>query len=149
MHNACERFCDRGLGTNMMNARLTRSTGFTLIEVLAAMVLMAIALPVTMQALSTSLWAASSARHMTEAAGLAQAKLNELISTGEWDSTGGGDFGAEHPGYRWQTSNAARDYGLTEVTLQITWVERGQDRQLAVATLVDPNLTSATTGVTP
>src|SRR3954471_9087259 len=88
-------------------------TAFTLIEVLAPMALLAIVLPVTMQALSVSLGAASGARHMTEASGLAQAKLNELIATAQWDDTSSGDFGEDHPGYRWETSNASRDYGLT------------------------------------
>src|SRR2546423_9326344 len=107
-------FCDRGHGSESMKRRRHNLKGFTLIEVLATMVLMAIVLPVTMQALSVSLGAASSARHTTEASGLAQAKLNELISTGQWNSTSNGDFGTDHPGYRWEIGSSARDYSLTE-----------------------------------
>ena len=122
--------------------------GFTLIEVLATMVLMAIVLPVTMQALSVSLAAASSARHTTEASGLAQAKLNELISTGQMNATSNGDFGTDHPGYRWEIGSAARDYNLTEVTIRVLWLERGQEKQLTVSTLVQPDQNTSATGMT-
>jgi prepilin-type N-terminal cleavage/methylation domain-containing protein len=119
--------------------------GFTLIEVLATMVLMAIILPVTMQALSVSLGAASSARHTTEAAGLAQEKLNELISTGQLNAISNGDFGTDHPGYRWEIGTTTRDYNLTEVSLRVLWTERGQEKSLAVSTLVQPDQNSGTT----
>ena len=117
--------------------------GFTLIEVLATMVLMAIVLPVTMQALSVSLGAASSARHTTEASGLAQAKLHELISTGQLNATSNGDFGTDHPGYRWEIGSVTRDYNLTEITIRVLWQERGQEKQLTLSTLVEPD-TNAT-----
>src|SRR4051812_19730609 len=123
-----------------MNKTRHNLRGFTLIEVLATMMLLAIVLPVTMQALSVSLSAASSARHLTEASGLARAKLNELIATAQWDNTSSGDFGADNPGYRWETSNAARDYGVTEIMIRVSWTERGQERQLSLSTLIDPDL---------
>jgi hypothetical protein len=99
-----------------------------------------------MQALSVSLAAASSARHTTEASGLAQAKLHELISTDQLNATSSGDFGTEHPGYRWEIGNVARDYNLTEITIHVLWQERGQEKQLTLSTLVQPD--SNTTGTT-
>ena len=124
-----------------MKTRRAQS-GFTLLELILAM-LMAIVLPVTMQALSVSLGAASSARHTTEASGLAQAKLHELISTGQLNATSNGDFGTDHQGYRWEIGSTTRDYNLTEVTIRVSWQERGQEKQLTLSTLVEPD-TNAT-----
>jgi prepilin-type N-terminal cleavage/methylation domain-containing protein len=121
-----------------------QSSGFTLIEVLATMVLLGILLPVSMQAITACLRAAGSARHMTEAAGLAQAKLNELITTNQWTSAANGDFGQDHPGYRFETSNVARDYGLTELDLRVEWLERGLPRYVTVSTLVPTDTTTGT-----
>src|SRR5690242_13763874 len=54
------------------------SRGFTLIEVLVTMLLLSILVPVLMEGLSLSLRAASSSRHKTEAANVAQDELNLL-----------------------------------------------------------------------
>ncbi len=128
-----------------MKRRQHNLKGFTLIEVLATMVLMAIVLPVISQALSVSLAAASSARHTTEAAGLAQAKLHELISTGQLNTTSSGDFGTDHPGYRWEVGTVARDYNLTEVSVRVLWAERGLEKSLTVSTLAQPDQNAGTT----
>jgi prepilin-type N-terminal cleavage/methylation domain-containing protein len=114
-----------------------RNSGFTFIEVLATLVLMAIVLPVAMRGVSISLASAEKAKHLSEGAALADAKLNELVSTGEWSSGGlQGDFGQDFPGYRWQAQAASRDFGVTEIVLTVTWQERGQDRSVNVSTLV-------------
>jgi prepilin-type N-terminal cleavage/methylation domain-containing protein len=120
-----------------------RQRGFTLIEVLLTMLLLSILLPVIMQALSVSVSAATSARRRTEAASLAQDQLNILISTGNWQSGGSGDFGTDHPGYRWTCQTAARDYGVQEVQLTVAWQEQSKVREFSVSTMVD----TYTTGV--
>ncbi len=58
--------------------------GFTLIEALAAMLLVAIVLPVVMRGISMATRAGSSAKLQTQAASLAQSKLAELIATRSW-----------------------------------------------------------------
>jgi prepilin-type N-terminal cleavage/methylation domain-containing protein len=111
--------------------------GFTLVEVLATLVLLGAVLPVTMRGMSIAMSAASTARHMSEAATLGQAKLNELLVAGEWSTTGdSGDFGDAWPQYRWATSiQAGSDYDLYQVSIVVTWNERGQERTLALTTL--------------
>ncbi len=75
--------------------------GFTLVEVLAAMLLIGIVMPVVMQGVTAATRAGSSARRRTEAATLAASKLAELTVTGQWDGgTTSGDFGADCPGLR-------------------------------------------------
>ena len=113
----------------------TKRSGFTLIEVLATMVLLAIVLPATMRAASIALAAASSARHVTEATALGEAKLNELVALNEWSQNTGGDFGADNPAYRWSIENVAREYGVYDVRISVTWSESGKERKLMLSTL--------------
>ena len=125
--------------------RRTRG-GFTLIEVLATLLLVGIVLPVTMRGVSLALAAASNARHVAEATALAESKLAEITTdslSATTDATG--DFGVEHPGYMWQSQRVSRDYGLTEIVLRVSWVERGRTKSLAASTLRYES-TSASTG---
>ena len=117
-----------------MTAR--RRRGFTLVEVLATMVLLAIILPVAMKGISLAMAAGATARRTAEAAALAEAKLNELVADGTWASGQvSGNFAPDQPDYQWHCMTATRDYGLTEVGIRVTWLDRGQPRQLTVATL--------------
>src|SRR5262245_52095161 len=61
--------------------------GFTLAEVLAALLFMAIVIPVAVQGLHMARRAGSVAERKAMAAGLAETKLNELIVTGQWQSS--------------------------------------------------------------
>ena len=110
--------------------------GFTLVEVLAALVIMAVVLPVAMRGISLALAAASSAKHLTEASTLAESKLNQIVAEGGTTSTAtSGNFDPDYPGYEWTLQTAARDYGLTEFDLTVTWTERGQQKSLLLTTL--------------
>jgi prepilin-type N-terminal cleavage/methylation domain-containing protein len=123
--------------------QFVRRSGVTLVEVLAALVLVAIVLPVVMQGLTLSMRAASRARHQAEAARLAEAKLNELLVLRDTSIlTGAGDFGEHWPGYAWRSESATRDHGLYEVTVTVAWTERGQERTASLSTLVFPGSTS-------
>ena len=112
-----------------------RRGGFTLIEVLATMVFLAIVLPAVMRAASTSLAAASSARHLTEATALGEAKLNELVALNQWSQNTSGDFSPDKPDYHWTLESAARDYGVYDVRLTVAWSEAGKERRLMLTTL--------------
>ena len=126
--------------TIIRSTRRLAVRGFTLIEVLATLVLLAIVLPVAMRGVSLALAAASNARHTSEAATLAEAKLNELVVQGQGTvATASGDFAPDHPDYRWLCQNAERDYGVSEVAVRVSWTERGQERSLIVSTLAYEN----------
>jgi hypothetical protein len=107
--------------------------------VLATLVLLGIVIPVAMRGVSVALAAASTARRTAEAASLADAKLNELIADGNWQSGASGDFLPDHPEYRWSSENVSRDYGTNEVALHVTWTQRGQERTYTLTTLVYPD----------
>src|SRR4051794_38691008 len=99
--------------------------GVTLVEILATLLLLGIVMPVAMRGGSIALAAADSARHTADAAMLAETKLNDLLAQGVSSASGlTGDFSPDHPEYQWSYQSAPRDYGITEVQLRVTWLER-------------------------
>jgi hypothetical protein len=113
------------------------------------MVLLAIILPVAMKGISLAMAAAATARRTAEASALAESKLNELVTDGTWAAGQlAGDFSPDAPNYQWQCVTATRDYGLTEVGIRVTWLDRGQPRQMLIATLASQS-TNQQQGVLP
>ncbi|CAN5557208.1 hypothetical protein BH10PLA1_BH10PLA1_19490 [soil metagenome] len=114
---------------------------FTLVEVLAALLLIAIVLPVVMQGLSLATNAAGSAKRRTEAAGLAESKLNELVATGSWQTGNlSGDFAPDWPEYRWEANLKTYDsdssgQSVQELDLRVIWTQRSRDESVALSTL--------------
>jgi type II secretory pathway pseudopilin PulG len=122
-------------GPKLAKPRSARS--FTLIETLATLALAAIVLPLAMHGVTLSLRTATSARQQSEAAQLAELKLNELLvmrDTLQLNSYG--DFGDNWPQYRWQTNSVHWGDALYEVTVTVQWEDRGRERDLSLATLV-------------
>ena len=117
--------------------------GFTLVEVLATLVLIGIVLPVAMRGLTVALQATANSRNRVEAAQLASAKINELL-VGRDVATfnASGDFGEEWPEYRWDSTGQAGEWNLYTVTVNVHWTERGQDRSLPLTTWIYPDFTS-------
>ena len=124
-----------------------RGRGFTLIEVLAALLLMAVVMPVVMNGISLATRTSSTARRRDEAAGLAQAKLAEIIASGQWQNGNlSGDFSPDWPDYRWEAALQAQmnsNLGITttEVTLQqldlrVIWRARNAEDSVTLSTLV-------------
>lgn len=108
--------------------------GFTLLEVMVAMSIIAIAMMAVLNSQSQSVSLASEAKFSTTAALLAQSKMAE-ISRGnplDWTSDSG-DFGEEFPGYTWEAraENAAADLPenvfkhLKQMNVTISWGEEG------------------------
>ncbi len=120
----------------------TRSAGFTLVEVLATVLLIAIVIPAVMEGVSISGQLASNAKHHTIAAGLAESKLNEMIATNQWQgqSTLSGDFSPDAPDYTWKMdvapwSGDTTSQSIQQVDVTVTWQSRGQPRSITVSTL--------------
>ncbi len=117
-------------------------SGFTLIEVLAAMVLIGIVMPVVMQGIMVATRSGATARHRTEAAILANSKLAELTVTGQWDGGSmSGDFGADQPGYKWLAAvgdwaGDVNQIGMEQLDVTVTWIDRGQPTSVTVSGLV-------------
>lgn len=112
-----------------------KSSGFTLLEVMIAMAIIAITLVVVFGSQSQSLSLANEAKFNTIAAFLAQSKMAEIeISNPEDLISDSGDFGEDFPGYIWQLSvgdvmfdrpENVSDH-LKKIDLMISW---GEDEQ--------------------
>jgi prepilin-type N-terminal cleavage/methylation domain-containing protein len=119
---------------------------FTLVEILATLVLVAIILPVAMSGISLALNVADESKQQTEAASLAQNKMAEIVACGLWQTTSlAGDFGPDRPEYRWAAQ--VRDWqtaSLRQLDVQVTWNRRGRDRSVTLSTLVYTGSTGTT-----
>ncbi len=80
-----------------------REGGFTLMEVMIAIAILAIALTAVYRSQSQSVSMAANARFLTTAALLGQGKMAEVDSRAGKDvSTENGDFGTDFPDYEWR-----------------------------------------------
>ncbi len=121
----------------MVRRGTAKAAGFTLIEVMASLTLVAIVLPVAMKGVSMATGFAGSAKHRTEASSLAEAKLADLLATKEWQNGDlSGDFEPDWPGYRWVAE--VREWEgetLQEVEVRVLWMRRGRERSVSITTL--------------
>lgn len=110
--------------------KLKAHKGFTLLEVMIAVALIAIALTTLLVSQSQSVSFANSAKFETMAALLAQSKMSELtLRDADSLSSDSGDFGDDYPGYAWEAVvsdisiegvDNISDY-LKQVDLTVTW----------------------------
>jgi len=79
-------------------------SGFTLLEVMIALAIIAIALVAALGSQSQSVSLANEAKFTTTVTLLAQRKIAELEAKDPKDLiSDGGDFGEDFPGYRWES----------------------------------------------
>jgi general secretion pathway protein I len=90
----------------LRNMRVLRTnTGFTLLEVLIALAIMAIVLVSVYRMHSQTLTMTAASRFYTQAPMLAQSKLSQLeANASELIAGDSGDFGELFPGYSWKVS---------------------------------------------
>ncbi|MBN1676053.1 MAG: type II secretion system protein [Kiritimatiellae bacterium] len=121
------------------SAGARRRAGFTFVEVLAAMLFVAVLFPVIIRGLLLANWAAVTADRDTTAVQLAENRLNELLLNGEWAaSRTQGDFGEEWPGYRWELTRADWEAdNMVELTVSVLFEVQGAMRQVSLTTLVN------------
>ena len=112
--------------------RKKKDCGFTFLEVMVAVAILAITLTAVLGSQSQSVSLASEARFYTTVTLLAQGKMAE-IEAKDLDtlSSDSGDFGEDFPGYTWEVTvgNVYLDYPenvsdhLRQVTLTLSWEE--------------------------
>jgi len=114
--------------------------GFTLAEVLAAMLFMAIVIPVAVQGLHIASRAGVVSERKALATRLAESKLNELIVTHQWQSAfqkGTIQEGLQNYSWQLQSEPWREDGAMRLLTVQVTVPVQGQDYDVHVSTLVD------------
>jgi len=117
-----------------------RQAGFTLAEVLAALVFMAIVIPVAVQGLHVASRAGSVSVRKAVGARIAESKLNELVVTGQWQSSAQkGTIQEGWQSYSWQLQSEpwAEDGAMRLITVHVNVPVQGQDYDVRVSTLVD------------
>ncbi len=120
--------------------------GFTIVEVMAALVVVGIVLPALIHGTLLCMDLAVHARMQAQAASLAQAKLSELAATMMIDEAmQTGDFGEQWPQYKWMaTVESWDDPRLVELDVSVVWNRRGKDYDVTVSTLVYDRATGST-----
>ena len=109
--------------------------GFTLIEVLVAMVVSVAAFSILAQGFSTGGRAAAASQWATKAAMLSQQVMSDLeAGVLAADKSTSGSF-PEDADYTYTTSSAADEPGLRLITVTIKWKEQEQDRSYVLTRL--------------
>ncbi len=101
--------------------------GFTLLEIMVAISIIAIVLVAVYKMHSQTIYMSTNARFYTTAPLLAQKKMAEIELRSNEQTDGSGDFGDEFPGYKWRVSiddvesealgDAAEDLKKIDVTV--------------------------------
>jgi general secretion pathway protein I len=129
----------------------SRRRGFTLMEVLAAIMILAIVVPSLMKAYTICGSIAALSRQRAEALSIAQSSLDEIVATQEWMSTT--PSGEEKPGpttYSWETSLTSWEETNTQMlTITVHWLSTGQPQEIKLETIVytPDDTTTTSTGL--
>ena len=119
------------------------SRGFTLLEALAALMLVVIVLPVAMRGLSLAVQAGSLSRNRDLAAAMAEGKLAELISEDNWQTaarSGAFDpaiWGDHAARFTWRLDVANwKDAAMRALAVEVLWQQRGEEQRVTLTTVV-------------
>ncbi len=118
-----------------MKSLLKKQNGFTLLEIVVALAISAIALPMLLKAFSDGTKRYSLIENRTTAIYLLRLKMAEIEMNGYSAlASEEGDFGADSR-FKWASEVVNTDIdGLKEVTVIISWQERGQEKSIQLST---------------
>jgi type II secretory pathway pseudopilin PulG len=130
--------------------RNRRERAFTLAEVLAALLFMAILIPVVMHGVSVASRAGTLGQRKATAMRIAERVLDEQIVTGLVSvGAANGSIVDGDTTYPWtMKSDPWTEDTMTMVTVQVSFDVQGNTFDVTVSTLYDPNTGSTTTGAT-
>jgi prepilin-type N-terminal cleavage/methylation domain-containing protein len=144
----CATFADRLPWPSFVPCR----SGFTLLEVVVSLAIMAVGLVAVLEAFSAASRLSLQDEYITTATRLAQSKMEEVekeptITTGSQE----GGFGDEFPDYSWsvEIQDSPVD-GLETVTVTVSWEGRGgqKDYLTLIGALPAREASGSTTGST-
>lgn len=115
--------------------------GFTLVELLVTILLIAIVLPTAMRSISLSTRMADHARRQIEAVSLAKNRLSQLVASRDWEkgTLARGEFGREYPEYEWSLDITNWEFSpMTQLTVTVYWnpEQSHENNSVALSTLV-------------
>jgi prepilin-type N-terminal cleavage/methylation domain-containing protein len=122
-----------------MRSNANARRGFTLVEVLAALVFMAILIPVTLQAVRVASRAGQVAERKGAATRIAERVLNELLVTdGLRQNRGSGQIQERHRVYEWtMKSDPWTEDAMNLVTVTVSYEVQGTKYDVRLASLFD------------
>jgi type II secretory pathway pseudopilin PulG len=115
---------------------------FTLMEVLAAMLFMAIVIPVALHGMRIASRAGEVGQRKAVAARICERVINEVLVTGQYlQSSQNGVIQEGMKEYNWVMSVDPWEYGtLRTLTVQVTYMVQNQEYEVHLSTLVDPTI---------
>ena len=121
------------------SASRNAASAFTLAEVLAALLFMAIVIPVAMQGLRISSRAGELADRKREATRVAERILNESIVTTNWNkSASSGVVQEGDREYRWSLRNESwTQSSMQMLSVEVAFPVQGEDHTVQLSTLVN------------
>lgn len=133
----------------MMSLSPLRSA-FTLVEVLAALALMAIIIPVAMQGVQIASRAGTLGERKATAMRIAESVLNELVVTGQLiQSSASGSVTQNGLTFPWSAkSETWTEDAMNVVTVHVTFTLQGNSYEVSASTLYDP-ATGGSSSTTP
>lgn len=130
--------------------RRPRAAAFTLAEVLAALLFMAIVVPVAVEAMHIASRAGIVAARKSEAARVAVRVLNENIVTTNWNqSVQSGTLAEGIRQFRWTLHNDPWTQdpfqnAMRQLSVEVAFTAQGQDYSVRMSTLVDSSVLTNT-----
>jgi type II secretion system protein I len=125
-----------------MNPPCSRQSGFTLLELMVALVILALGIVGLMRAVSQGMAATAQIRDVTTATTLAQMKMEELAShVADLPAESSGDFGDEAPAFSWRATAESTDIeGLKRITVVVLWQRGNRQQSVTLETCVSENM---------
>ena len=119
------------------NINNTRANGFTLVEILASLMLIGLIIPSVMKGFSMISILASDSQREYQAMDLAETKLAEILLDGDTGS-GSGKFEEDDDNYfSWKVESSEWTVSdVKEVTVTVLWTQRNREREMKLSTLV-------------
>ena len=140
-------FCFSSLKTKKTPARMpVRPRGFSLVEVMCAILILGIALVGLTQGITTALSSSKESELQTTAVLLAAGRIEKLRAEGEIeDGLSDGDWGDDFPNYQWKQTITSTDIkGLHDVDVIVESAQTGKQVCELRTMLFDPYVTTET-----
>jgi type II secretory pathway pseudopilin PulG len=141
--------------TKKRQARCGASAGFTLAEVLAALMFLAIVIPTAVEVLHIASLAGEVAARKSEAARVADRVLSESIVTTNWTGNQSGTVTEGILDFRWTVSSQIWSQNplpqqtgpqMELLTAEVTYSAQGKDYTVKMSTLASPQTQTPTMG---
>lgn len=112
--------------------------GFTLIEIMVSLAVLAIALTVLLGLRNRDIALSAYSGHLTEATLLARQRISEVSFAGFPDlGAREGDFGEEYPNYKWKEEVKQTPYEVVrELNLEVLWKEGKREESVRFTTFL-------------